>query len=481
MKLQAYQDTETLKAIDVTCHVLSPVHVGGAQEKHLKKNVDYVYDGQKQLVKLVNWEETISQNPDHISDITADLQSGRIGDNRKYSLYFAKSYRYSGAAGADLNSHIRTGMGDFYIPGTSLKGALKSSVTEAYQTDLNRGEIKRANDLNQLFTGSFHSDLFSFLNVGDFSFGDDVFLCNSKIYNVNEQRDGTWKNGGGSGRNNHRDFREGDFSTLAECIRPGATATGKLVFKQTPFDDRLREMSRKNKDILSRDWKADAWEWFEVTVKSYMQKYIDQELAYYKRFNQADHGYDIQEDWEKLKHYHDSLPRGCFMVRMGWGTGFHSITGNWQYANHVARAENMKNKSRKICFWREGDTLRFAPLGFLVLSRKDLELPENPFALDAAHLTPIDNDSDVEEPEKFEPVIADPVRVRNNDEVHAQVVGNEGKTVLAKVFIEGMEDDIVRFRYPAGLPQNEYVVVKVQFKRRKLKEGYNVIFIRKAE
>lgn len=470
-------NTNRVTVCNINLTPITPIHIGGAEDQHLKLNLDYTSEEQK--IRYINWEKTIAgiRSTNEKSYVMNDLKKGRINQNPRYSIQFGTQYYWKGQVGRNLRTFIKNGPGKAYLPGSSLKGALRSAMMEAYNIDKN--STKKSNELELDTIGTFSNSLFSLIQVRDADFSNSLFLCNSKIYNLDHHKEGAWKN---AFRNtNERQFKEREFATMAECLMPGQTKPGQIVFQLPAFAKRKKEMNLTNRNILDRDWNADPWQWMATTARSYMQKYLEAELAYFERFNDAEYSSEIIESLKELEQFHESLGKNQFLIRMGWGSGFHQMTGNWQFPDHLKKAASGKYKSRKIAFWHSDEGLHFLPMGFLLLelqgeSEANTDYPFEINKKKRSKQTPAAEE--VKPAEKPKPTYADPKNLRNNSEIFAEVVGNEGKQVKVKVYIAGYEDQILQFRYAAGIEKGKIIIARIQFHRRKIKDGFNVVFLR---
>lgn len=465
---------------DINLTPVTPIHIGGEQEKHLKRNFDYQFEDGN--VKLIDWEGTISsaKSSAERSNILADLTKGTIEKNRRYNLSYSRSYPWKGNEAFDLKTFIKNGFGIAYLPGTSFKGALRSTMIEAYSPDKNK--IQKSNDFEKDTIGTFSESLFSLLTVRDCDFSESLFLCNSKIYNLDGAKNGAWKNA--FHNTNETQFKERDFATMAECLTPGVSKSSQIVFQLPAFPERTHKMNATNQKILKEDWSSDPWQWMASTARSYMDTYLQAEVDYFQKFNDAEYSPEVIESLRKLLEFHESLNKNQFLVRMGWGSGFHQMTGNWQYPDHINQALNggYKNqiKSRKMAFWYDGDQRQFAPMGFMLVelstgSNSEIDIP---FAVAKSKIARVMQQKDIKPAEKPQPTIADPQTLKNNSEIFAEVIGNAGKQVKVKAFIQGYEDKEFQFRYASEIPNGTIIIVRIQFHRRKLKEGFNLVFLR---
>ena len=476
------QKSDRIEICNLRLTPVTPIHIGGGDDKHLKMNLDYVKDHDK--VRIIDWEKTITEirSATERSFVMNDLKNGKIQGDPRYHLQYSTDYYWKGNVGRDLKMFIKNGMGKAFLPGTSLKGALRSTMVEAYNPDKNR--IRKGNELEKETIGTFSESLFSLITVRDTDFSNSLFLCNSKIYNLNRNNESAWKNAFRNANEPHINERE--MATMAECLIPGQSKAGQIVFQRPAFAERKNKMNDRNRKIIEQDWKEDPWQWMATTARSYMEKYLQSEVDYFKRFDQANYGAQLIEAFQKLQDFHERLNKNQFLIRMGWGSGFHQMTGNWKFPDHINQALNGQYKkdqykSRKIAFWHSENEIHFVPMGFMLMELQSAAGSElqMPFELNKEkrikHTPTKEENKPVEKPE---PTYAEPQTIRNNSEVFAEVLGTEGIQVKVKVFLKGYENKVFQFRYAAGIETGKIIVARLQFHRRKLKDGFNLVFLR---
>ena len=82
----------------------------------------------------------------------------------------------------------------------------------------------------------------------------------------------------------------------------------------------------------------------------------------------------IIDELERL-HSLTTEQKGCCLLRMSSGSGYHSITGDWMHVDHKHTIDHPKfgkhYKSRRIAFIQYDDGWGFYPMGFVRLKRLD--------------------------------------------------------------------------------------------------------------
>lgn len=358
----------------VEIEVLSPLHIGAGSEKDWAENVDFVYDSRN--VYKLNQKKVI----EHIG--IDRFSSIMIGDNRnalKNSLSgnladFAEAiFQNPGISRNDIKAFIKTGLDNKpYIPGSSLKGAIRSALANYFRPNRT---IRNNNELNNsLFGSPTNGDEFMrFVKISDAHFEETV-LVNTKIFNLfktNNQWNGGWKH---SFRNEtNSTFRPKGFNTIYEVL--GQTSISK-AFSFSLSEQQVnnfnnnnnRQISQQKQNILKRE--NDIPKALFQIINDYTKDYIEKEVAFFRKYQNN----ETQNIIDNLNSIKSNIPEdnSACVLRMSAGSGFHSITGDWKHDVHdidsVRGRQGQLNgeksaKSRKISV--SGN--EFMPMGFVKL------------------------------------------------------------------------------------------------------------------
>lgn len=356
--------------------VLTPLHVGGATEKHLKNGIDFIVTNQS--IELLKWNEILN-----------DLQENEIETvcnalvQRNYNVFSnvasEKSARVSlpGISGSptDIKTFIRNGMNVPYLPGSSVKGAL-SSILLNYLMDKNfkwkNNSKPQKDDIEKITLGEFSDRITRFIGITDASVNDtnmNYFL--TKIFSLRNEN-GKWIAGWKNTKNgSDSNFKEDKFVTAYECIKPNTSLSFRLniyeghadLFK-SHFDKKMNPLEQVKKNA-NEDWLTNL---FSI-INQYSREYIEKEIAYFNTYKVKDTDSIIQS-LEDIKKQIPSDNSFC-VFRMASGSGFYSITGDWQYENHLWTIENLRyphqKKTRRLVFVKQGNQFTFYPMGFVKL------------------------------------------------------------------------------------------------------------------
>ena len=359
----------------VTATVVSPLSIGQGAEKDWVEGVDYIRDGG--VLYHLNLQMMADAGiPMH--ELSALFASGRIEDTRQFLIgRLDDIYDFSMAMPVRSANPVKTfyfnPVTEHYVLfGSSVKGAVRSALFHAFTKDIPAEELlRKKNALNDYVFGSMTdgSVFMRFIRIGDFDF-DETELVNTKIYNLQITDQGSWIGGWKHQTKNTDDrFNPVGFNTVYECLMPGAKAQGTILVSpllyrkvDAPFN------FKSEKDVLMAG--SPITQLFKI-VNDATRTYLEKEIQFFEEYSQAENADRILAS---LRRYHDMVSafmdsggKEC-LIKMSAGTGFHSITGDWQYDDFTdtgfdERFGKKRFKSRKIACYNG----HFTPMGFLKL------------------------------------------------------------------------------------------------------------------
>ncbi len=356
----------------VKIEILSPVHIGCDIEKNWQQGMDFVIKSGKifklNLSKILKSPRIdterlssalASGNRDAISAMLNNIDIRNIADKQ-----FGFPVNGLNIKDKEIRPNIYNQLTDkAIIPGSSLKGAIRSILLNK----LIKERPPKAMDSDRLdeteYFGSIGDSFMKYLRISDIEF-ESTALINTKIYNLQGGKDGPFSGGWKkSPRETDDRFSNDGFNTVYEALMPQSTGYGRITIEK----DKITDIS----DIESL---------FSL-INDYSDNYILQEGDFFKEYGGDSSDIIIDSLAEIL----DNIPadaNDCCVLRLGAGSGFHSITGNWQFKEHYIKGiskdhkgrnrgmyDNRKSaKSRKIAIWDENGTINFAPMGFIKIT-----------------------------------------------------------------------------------------------------------------
>ena len=483
------------KTVHLKLRTVSPIHVGAAQEKHLTRGVDYLvkddriyFLDEKKIVKDFDLHRYVTALSNR--DLDKLLRPKGI---EKYAHTVAS---VSGEVGADIKKHIIDPLSSqLYTPGTSLKGALRSVLYNRSKAPYHRNETDTF--------GRIDEDPFRYLQVGDSRFSESKFY-NSKTFNLIKDGSsfyGGWKNSL-SRRNgppsSSTQFKSSGFTFPYECISVGAMADVRIVMNASGYRTAINKILRikgkeqaavKSVPVVKES--LDDLSTFLKYIQDCSAQYITSEIKFFEKYSNAETD-SIIKVYKELEILNQQAP----LLRLGQGSGFHSITGNYIHpTDHsidgLDKSRGQKNrkdsaKSRKFVFEKVDGEYMFYPMGYVQLldpeSHRDIleklkaDNDERIAAIKLAKETEqariqAEAQKDrlrIEEAKK--PKMTSPTLFKKNKPllVDAKVIRSKRPQIFLNIYVEGYEGQEFTVRYPAGMEENTIVQIKAQMQKGKL-------------
>lgn len=392
--------------------IVTPVHIGGAQEKHWVKGIDFLTYGSKVYLldekKIVNEFGIEKYSNALVNKSLSYLLKGNLSDFSKKNID-----TITGEIGTDIKTCIRNSLsGKPIIPGTSLKGALRSVIYNYIV------ENNPPNNEDQVF-GKIQENIFRFMIVNDSEFHNTSFI-NTKTFNLRNTTNGGWKHGFEVTNNN---FNDSGFTFPHEVIPIDDFSEFEIVFNSKTLATVKNEQNNidilnkkqgdhrpKKPNILKSNY--NSLQVFEGTqdsffkiIHDYTKKYLESEKAFFEIYGANKSELIISQIEYLIGENKENAP----LLRLGLGSGFHAMTGDTHFINahdntgiwgspfeklkdgftnnpdfdekfkkfgisfkeSKKREGSVRFKSRKLAFSGSGDNLVFYPLGFVQLCSDD--------------------------------------------------------------------------------------------------------------
>ena len=372
----------------VKVQTLTPIHIGSGE--FLKNNSDFVeykvgedsylsIIDPKKILDLIgmerinDWVNLIERKGD-TKDFVAKL--GRNAHPRSYALRTITNFA-SVRRDDTLKECLHDGMGKPYIPGSSIKGAIRTAVVATLAAQMNALEslvvVRRNEKKNvtakqveaKMFGGDPNSDVFRFVKIGDAYFEKGSELS-TRIINLNIRE-----------KNDLIDTSKPqlveaigvDFET--ECQMKIDQAYYDWIKKHWPIDN------AKVKPLGILDSQMKSLESLFSLVNAHTRRLVEEEVDYWKAVrksglsgadNYIGNMQQIMEDIEACQEGKECV------LRLGHASGWRFITGAWtegldNFKSEIVSASRPKNfnyqqydfpKSRRLD--EDGDILGFIKL-----------------------------------------------------------------------------------------------------------------------
>lgn len=315
--------------------IQTPVHIGngerlGKMDFILERNQCLIIDLDMVLSELKDNQSALNEFGGEKFNIRDFLQKYKIppANVQKYSLPNPGNIRPF-----NIQEMIKTGMGNALLPGSSIKGSIRTVMlwhllkdTERKKaTDILIGILKSKvkkeqadNELDHfLFGRNPNHDLLRCLQVGDVEFNlSDLKLLECKVLSLNEHNGFGWKKMGKGGFNTPN-AREGS-SICCESLARDAVSIGRIKFEEFLFENPLtiKELgfSDKKELLVGLPHKCN----------EFTESFIASEIDFFTSCKMK----KMVEFYETLK---EEIPQdgGSFFLHLGWGSGWRGMTGNY--------------------------------------------------------------------------------------------------------------------------------------------------------
>ncbi len=333
--------TKPVSNYDARITVLTPTHIGAGKEKNWQKGIDYFYqngllyvvDTQKLFAILNNSVVKGTQSAlDVYTNYLSNGQTRKIEELiREVDVDFDEIVRFRFEYRRDnppkeIFSLIRTGQGIPIIPGSAIKGAVRSAIF-SYLMDkkkLKSSQFHKYTEKDLL--GSFSNDIMRFIRFFDAKV-TDTEISFIELFNLYRE-----------GRDWESDYKNGGLCTV-ESFCSGASGSFRLDIA----DGLLRLIGSKNKKELlppnmQQIWKEDnPIKFLFKIINEHTRRHIKRELDFFNTYNQAEDVDAIIESLEEIETFTKNEDKA--ILRMSYGSGFHGITGDWRFKNHLGTIE----------------------------------------------------------------------------------------------------------------------------------------------
>lgn len=311
--------------------VLSPVHIGTGEQF---SQFDYAYDGRDQSLIMIDFDKALERpevNADELSKAmrNRNFRMDEFLSKQKVDLRDVEKYRLpckSDPGNAGLRAQIKDIYGNPYIPGSSIKGAIRTAyfwtildedddIFYSAESNLNsvlsrRGRVdnRRVDDSieKKIFGKNPNFDLFRSVQVSDSkSIDQKDCLEAGEIWTYTLNRNDKLV---------PKRERNREYKIFVEQLKPGTDTNLNIKIDEYLFSQDCAELGFENNQDNVHDF---------ANICNYFAKY----LINYERSFYNDYGLDdIVEFYEQLKTEVDLDSNNEFLLCIGWGGGYETKT-----------------------------------------------------------------------------------------------------------------------------------------------------------
>lgn len=365
----------------------TPVHVGSGEKLG---QIDFVSD--KNRCIMIDIDSLLEKIKDNTSAINEFSDGGVRIDAflKKYKISSTNIQKYSIRNSDKINPHniqeiIKTGMGNPLIPGSSIKGAIRTvilwhlisaadekKVSELVDVIVKSGVKKEQadGDIDRHFFGHDpNHDFLRGLQVGDVEFEiSDLTLLESKVLNLTDENSFGWKTMGRNGFTGTNPKKA--TSIFSEALKQGVASIGRIKIDEFLFNEPVCQQELRFPDEKKRLMSS-----LHEKCNEFAKNFIDTEIEFYKSCKMED----------MVKFYTELLSEipednNAFLLHLGWGSGWRGMTGNWIDKKKIEQVRNKFRlgksgfpvfpKTRKIAF-RNGSPA--SPFGWIKMEKVQTE------------------------------------------------------------------------------------------------------------
>lgn len=360
----------------INIKTITPVHVGSGVM--LLQNADFVTRGEdigvkddQKILKHIgdnnvnNWIASIEQNEDALKFVKRFSKDATLAS---ISSRIIQNYAQDSLKTKQLKEQLHDGLGRPYIPGSSIKGAIRTalltSVIDQFglKNDVANPGRFMANPIESYYFGKDPKEsVFRFLRVGDAYFNSGTTLS-QRMINLNIRGNSS--------------FIDGSKPALVEAIMHDEESSFRLDIA----DAQLKLAARKQKvdaHFVESCFK-DVSSLFE-TINAHTMRLVKEEMSFWKDYVDED-GVEEYIDWldQILIDVEECKKGSQCVLRIGHGSGWTFMTGGWakrkmspprfEQVVEKARPSNYKYKDMPFPKSRRVDDEDLNVLGFVKLS-----------------------------------------------------------------------------------------------------------------
>jgi len=374
--------------LSVEYELITPTHIGNGSQ--LPKT-EFGFVKNKNFLRKIDLENYFdSLPPDNITQIAIDLRNAKNDflnkilnlDNKKiealpkeYDLPFCFKYNYEDVNKIrEITAHIKNPFSKPYIPGSSIKGWIRTAVlsyylrkikdTGVFFDDFNRKlpnlpkggrklyyEKRDMADIfeNRIFGEDPREDIFRFISVSDTSpiSPENLQLAFVQIFHPTQKR-GKFK------------FESLKFSQYLEVLKENTTLKGKIIFSNDVDNFRKEYLQSDSLSVKLRDYVlknlielpqnelikeiCDINNFLSINILEYNHKYL---TILNNEINSEDLEHLINYYEKQLFPIYDEIVENDkqFLLRLGGSTEWHSKTVGLEVMRYVMEEKNVDFKT----------------------------------------------------------------------------------------------------------------------------------------
>ena len=344
----------------IKIETLTPVHIGSGNllynnlnfiQTNIKKVPHLVIISEEKVWKVLgeqhldNWLESISKRENLSLLLDQFAPEAKSKDYAKRQIPLSCELKVNDT----LKECIHNGTGLPYIPGSSIKGAIRTAILASLvnrisdkemkiqiQDRKGRTKIKATNIENELFVNDprpamkANSDAFRFIQTGDAYFEKETEIA-IRLIKLNE-------------RKNLNDLQDTSKSQIIEAIGTKTESEFQLKVSKEYYD-----FVKKNYPQVGNLPVSSIYDLFFL-INEHTKKLVEDEINYWNEIGKAG-GEDYVEEMQKILQeiVRCEAGKSC-VLRIGHASGWRFITGAWteeitNFKDVVVPASRLNNRN----------------------------------------------------------------------------------------------------------------------------------------
>ena len=314
----------------IRIETITPIHIGSGET--LKRNNDYVvFDGGDSLGVIDERKVLSLVGEDHIDEWVSYIERGdsvatlvnKYAGNAKITDWIKRTIDNYASGSQSLKECLHDGMGRPYIPGSSIKGAIRTAVLDYLvrnDSNLDRfieGKVS-SKEVEKCYIGrDANDDFFRFIQVGDAYFNRNVEVAlDMASLNITEKDD----------------LLDKSKSQPIEAINWENETIFELRFNRCQYDlakGKVKEVPLQIQSI----------EGLFLLINNHTKSLLEQDKLFWSNIDIAGAESYLEQIDEILDEITNCDNKSC-ILRIGHGSGWTFMTGGW--------AQRLRNFETKV-------------------------------------------------------------------------------------------------------------------------------------
>lgn len=324
--------------------LLTPLHVGDGGSHFL--NQDYTANGRNiEVLDLDDILECLKDNPVAIGEMgRGEFNLSRF--IREYKLSVTPRYVFANVATMpkDIRRFLKNAHGQAYVPGSSLKGALRTALLQLTPDKFHsfRDFFELSRKVKSYKSHDPHHDFLRPLHVSD-SQGltptENLSLSEVKYFNLQAADTPGWKDL--SSRRTGPNFRQA-AGLFVETLKPETK-----IHVQVGLDEFLLSETGAKAAGLHRGKELLSFEAIAQVMNQHADRLARAEEAFFGQYGETTG--QVADFYKKLLARITKSVGDGFYLRMAWGSGWRGMTGNWMSGQELEMVRKEANLGKNFC------------------------------------------------------------------------------------------------------------------------------------